>query len=165
MSMRSGGGGDDLNSEINVTPMVDIMLVLLIIFMITAPMMNNGVEINLPKVSTAKIEDPQGKLTLVISKTQQVYIGKTQVSWKDLGAKLAANERVKAEKELYIDADAALPYGVVVTAMAVAKNAGVEKVMMVTEPAGKDADLGLDLLDQTAGPVPAAAATPGGATP
>ena len=100
MSMRSGGGGDELNSEINVTPMVDIMLVLLIIFMITAPMMNNGVEINLPKVSTAKIEDPQGKLTLVISRNQQVYIGKTQVSWKDLGAKLAANERVKAEKEL-----------------------------------------------------------------
>ena len=165
MSMRSGGGGDDLNSEINVTPMVDIMLVLLIIFMITAPMMNNGVDINLPKVNTAKIEDPQGKLTLVISRTQQVYIGKTQVSWKDLGAKLAANERVKAEKELYIDADAALPYGVVVTAMAVAKNAGVEKVMMVTEPAGKDADLGLELLDQTAGPVPAGAATPGGATP
>ncbi len=165
MSMRSGGGGDDLNSEINVTPMVDIMLVLLIIFMITAPMMNNGVEINLPKAGAAKIEDPQGKLTLLISKTQQVYIGKTQVSWKDLGAKLAANERVKAEKELYIDADAALPYGVVVTAMAVAKNAGVEKVMMVTEPAGKDADLGLELLDQTAGPVPVAVPATGGAAP
>lgn len=151
MAMKSGGGGDDLNSEINVTPMVDIMLVLLIIFMITAPMMNNGVDINLPKVNTAKIEDPGGKLTLVINKSQQVFIGKTPVSWVDLGAKLAANERVKAEKELYIDADAALPYGVVVTAMAVAKNAGVEKVMMVTEPAGKDADLGLESLDKTAG--------------
>ena len=80
MAMKSGGGGDDLNSEINVTPMVDIMLVLLIIFMITAPMMNNGVDINLPKVNTAKIEDPGGKLTLVINKSQQVFIGKTPVS-------------------------------------------------------------------------------------
>jgi biopolymer transport protein TolR len=150
----SSGGQDDLNSEINVTPMVDIMLVLLIIFMITAPMMNSGVEINLPKANAAKIEDPQGKLTLVIDKTSRVYIGRTQVSWRELGAKLAANERVKAERELYIDADADLPYGVVVTAMAVAKNAGVEKVMMVTEPAGPDADLGLELLDTKAKAAP-----------
>jgi biopolymer transport protein TolR len=152
MAMSSrGGGGDELNSEINVTPMVDIMLVLLIIFMITAPMMNHGVDINLPKVSAKAVEDPEGKLKLVIDKQQRVYIGKTQVTWKTLKEKLAANEVIKVEKELYIDADAGLPYGVIVTAMAVAKNAGVEKVMMVTEPAsGSSTDAELDLLDKAA---------------
>jgi biopolymer transport protein TolR len=164
MGMSSSGGGDELNSEINVTPMVDIMLVLLIIFMITAPMMNHGVDITLPKVSAKAMEDPEGKLKLRIDKQQRVYIGETAVTWKTLQAKLAANERLKAEKELYIDADAGLPYGVIVTAMAVAKNAGIEKVMMVTEPAnGNSTETELDLLDKNAAaapPPPASGAAP-----
>ncbi|MBL0215257.1 MAG: ExbD/TolR family protein [Myxococcales bacterium] len=130
--MSSGGDGE-LNSEINVTPMVDVMLVLLIIFMITAPMMNTGVDLDLPKVTAKNIEDPEGKLVLSIDKTNRIFLGGTQVTWQDLKVKLAANERVKKESELYIEADTALPYGVVITAMAVAKDAGVEKVMMLTE--------------------------------
>ncbi len=132
MGMSSGGDGE-LNSEINVTPMVDVMLVLLIIFMITAPMMNTGVDLDLPKVTAKNIEDPEGKLVLSIDKTNRIFLGGTQVTWQDLKVKLAANERVKKESELYIEADTALPYGVVITAMAVAKDAGVEKVMMLTE--------------------------------
>ena len=132
MGMSSGGDGE-LNSEINVTPMVDIMLVLLIIFMITAPMMNTGVQLDLPQVTAKNIEDPEGKLVLSIDKANKVYLGGTQVTWQDLGTKLQANERVKKESELYIEADTALPYGVVITAMAVAKNSGVAKVMMLTE--------------------------------
>jgi biopolymer transport protein TolR len=133
MGMSSGGGDDELNSEINVTPMVDVMLVLLIIFMITAPMMNTGVDLDLPQVTAKNIEDPEGKLVLSIDKTQRIFLGGTQVTWQDLKTKLAANERVKKESELYIEADTVLPYGVVITAMAVAKEAGVAKVMMLTE--------------------------------
>ena len=132
MAMSSGGDGD-LNSEINVTPLVDVMLVLLIIFMITAPMMNTGVDLDLPQVTAKNIEDPEGKLVLSIDKSNRIFLGGTQVTWQDLKVKLEANERVKKESELYIEADTALPYGVVITAMAVAKNAGVAKVMMLTE--------------------------------
>ena len=144
MAMKSGGGGDDLNSEINVTPLVDVMLVLLIIFMITAPMMNMGVDLDLPQVTAQNVEDPQGKLVLSIAKNDRVFLGGTQVTWKDLEAKLKSNERVKKESALYIEADTNLPYGVVITAMAIAKNAGVQKVMMLTDPTQ---DLKLDELD------------------
>ena len=134
MAMKAGGG-DELNSEINVTPFVDVMLVLLIIFMITAPMMNNtGVELQLPQVTAQNIDDPEGKLVLSIKPTNEIFLGGTAVTWQDLEAKLKANERVKKEGALYIEGDTSLPYGVIITAMAVAKNAGVEKVMMLTDP-------------------------------
>ena len=134
MGMSGGGSGDELNAEINVTPLVDVMLVLLIIFMITAPMMNTGVDITLPSVTAQNVEDPEGKLVLSINPQRKVYLGGTQVMWKDLEAKLKSNERVKRESELYVEADKDLPYSVVITVMAVAKNAGVQKVMMLTEP-------------------------------
>jgi biopolymer transport protein TolR len=146
MGMSSGGGEDELKSEINVTPLVDVMLVLLIIFMITAPLMNTGVDIALPQVTASNIEDPEGKLVLSIGIDQKVHLGGTIVPWQELEAKLAANERVKRESELYIEADTKLPYGLVVTAMALAKKAGVTKVMMLTEPTE---NLKLDELDKT----------------
>jgi biopolymer transport protein TolR len=145
MAMKAGGG-DDLNSEINVTPMVDVMLVLLIIFMITAPMMNTGVDVDLPQVTAKNIEDPEGKLVMAIAKDNRIFLGGTQITWKELSAKLKANERVKRESALYIDADTNLPYGVVVTAMAIAKDAGVVKVMMLTNPTD---NLNVDDLDRT----------------
>jgi biopolymer transport protein TolR len=148
MAMKAGGSGDELNAEINVTPFVDVMLVLLIIFMITAPMMNNtGVELQLPQVAAKNIDDPEGKLVLSIKQTSEIFLGGTQVTWQDLEAKLKANERVKREAALYIEADTNLPYGVVLTAMAVAKDAGVEKVMMLTDPSDQ---LKLSDLDQKA---------------
>jgi biopolymer transport protein TolR len=151
MGMSVGGGDDELNSEINVTPFVDVMLVLLIIFMITAPMMNTGVSLDLPQVTAQNIEDPEGKLVLSIGKDSKIYLGGTQVTWKDLEAKLKANERVQREGALYIEADTALPYGVVITAMAVAKNAGVAHVLMLTSPTD---NLKLDDLDQAVGRLP-----------
>ena len=134
MGMSSGGGDGELNSEINVTPMVDVMLVLLIIFMITAPLLNTGVDLELPQVAAQNIEDPEGKLVLSINKDNKIFLGGTQVTWQDLEAKLKANERVQKESQLYVEADNSLPYGSVITAMAVAKNAGVAKVMFLTEP-------------------------------
>ena len=148
MGMKSGGT-DDLNSEINVTPMVDVMLVLLIIFMITAPLLNTtGVDVDLPQTAAKNIDDPEGKLVLSIDLAKKVYLGGTQVTWTDLEAKLKANERVKRESELYIEADAKLPYAIIITAMAAAKNAGVSKVMMLTDPAET---MTLEELDKTVG--------------
>ena len=139
MGMQVGlkGSGDDLNSEINVTPFVDVMLVLLVIFMITAPMMNTGVDISLPQIAAENLEDPEGKRGLSIDKNRLLYLGKTRVKWADLSVKLSTNQRVQVEKELYIEADQSLPYGVVVTAMATAKQAGVAKVMMLTDPSAQ----------------------------
>jgi biopolymer transport protein TolR len=147
----SSGGGDDLNAEINVTPLVDVMLVLLIIFMITAPMMNTGVSLELPQVTAQNIEDPQGKLVLSIAKDDKIFLGGTQVHWKELEAKLKTNERVQKESALYIEADNALLYGRVVTAMAIAKNAGVTRVMMLTAPSDT---LNLDDLDKNIAATP-----------
>ncbi|HEY6176008.1 MAG TPA: biopolymer transporter ExbD [Kofleriaceae bacterium] len=147
MAMKAGSG-DELNAEINVTPFVDVMLVLLIIFMITAPMMNNtGVDLQLPQVAAKNVDDPEGKLVMSIKKTNEIFLGGTQVTWQDLAAKLKANERVKQEAALYIEADTNLPYGVVLTAMAIAKDSGVEKVMMLTDPSDR---LKLSDLDQKA---------------
>jgi len=147
----STGGQDELNAEINVTPLVDVMLVLLIIFMITAPMMNTGVDIDLPQVTAKEVKDPEGKLILSIGVDRKLHISNTIIPWAQLPEKLQAlvKNRIdaKADSELYIEADTKLPYGVVVTAMAIAKNAGVTKVMMLTDPAE---NLDLNELDQTA---------------
>jgi biopolymer transport protein TolR len=110
------------------------MLVLLIIFMITAPMMNTGVSLELPNVAAQNVEDPEGKLVLSIAKDNKIFLGGSQVTWTDLEAKLKTNERVQKEGALYIEADTHLPYGVVITAMALAKNSGVQHVMMLTSP-------------------------------
>src|SRR5678815_4154992 len=115
MAMSSAGGDNELKSEINVTPLVDVMLVLLIIFMITAPMMNTGVSLELPQVAAQNIEDPEGKLVLSIAKDDKIFLGGTQIHWKELEAKLKSNERVKKESALYIEADNALLYGRVVS--------------------------------------------------
>src|SRR5688572_5822579 len=151
MAMSSGRGGDELNSEINVTPLVDVMLVLLIIFMITAPMMNTGVELELPQVAAQNIKDDEGPLVLSIAKGNQIMLGGSKLKWQDLETKLKTNDRVKAESALYIGADADLPYAVVVTAMAVAKNAGVTKVMLLTDPVD-NLQPRLGQLDQNTGP-------------
>jgi biopolymer transport protein TolR len=126
------GGGDELNSEINVTPFVDVMLVLLIIFMITAPMMNTGVAINLPQVTADAPSDKNAPLVLSIQKGKGIFLAGTPITWNDLEAKLKTNP--ETAKGLYVEADTDLPYGVVVTAMAIAHTAGIEKVMMLTSP-------------------------------
>ena len=147
----STSGGDELKAEINVTPMVDVMLVLLIIFMITAPMMNTGVDIDLPQVTAKEVKDPEGKLILSISVDRRLHISNAIIPWAQLPDKLKALIKNRADarqdSELYIEADTKLPYGVVVTAMAIAKNAGVTKVMMLTDPADH---LDLGELDKTA---------------
>ena len=79
MSMSSGGGGGSMLTEINVTPLVDVMLVLLIIFMVTAPMLQTGVDVNLPQAKAQTIPDDEGKLILTVTKDKRVFLGKLQI--------------------------------------------------------------------------------------
>ena len=136
MGMQVGGGSDSdgLNAEINVTPLVDVMLVLLVIFMVTAPMLNSAVDLELPEGEVTTLEDPDSKLILSVGKDRALFLGETKVPWADLAEKLRTNRRIQTERELYIEADKNLPYGVVVKAMAIARNSGVVKLQLVTDP-------------------------------
>jgi biopolymer transport protein TolR len=137
MSVGNGGGGSARPmADINVTPMVDVMLVLLIIFMVTAPLIEQGVKVDLPKTKAPNIDSAQPKLILGIDKNRHIFLGETEIPYAELKDKLSTNERIKREKELYLRADFTLPYGFVVDIMAIMKDAGVESLGMVTDPAG-----------------------------
>lgn len=123
-------------SEINVTPLVDVMLVLLIIFMVTAPMMQQGVNIDLPEVNASATNTAQDDMILNIASEGQLYFGsdsKNGFSLDGLGEKLNAIYANKEKKELFLRADKDIPYGFVVKVMALCQQAGVERVGMVTE--------------------------------
>jgi len=130
------GGGPQGGSitEINVTPLVDVMLVLLIIFMVTAPMLQTGVDVNLPQAKAQTIPDDEGKLILTVTKDKRVFLGKLQIPWDDVEKMLKNNAKLNEDKELYLHADKDLLYGDVVKIMAAVKQAGVDKLGMVTDP-------------------------------
>ncbi len=121
-------------ADINVTPLVDVMLVLLIIFMVTAPMLSMGIDVNLPRVKSKSIDLAEEKLILTINENKEIYLNKTRMPFQDLGAKLTAifNERV--EREIFLRADKNVPYGFVVEVMSEIRKAGVDKLGMITEP-------------------------------
>ena len=121
-------------TDINVTPLVDVMLVLLIIFMVTAPLIQSGVKVDLPRASAQQMEHAEEKLVLKITRDRRIYLGDVEISPADLEAKLSTNARVQKDKELYLHADRSLPYGQVVEIMAIARRAGVESLGMITEP-------------------------------
>ena len=135
MGMGSNrGSGRVTMSEINVTPMVDVMLVLLIIFMVTAPLIQQGVKVNLPEARAAPVEASEKKLVLSIDMQKRVYIGEAEVALDELEKKLAANAKAQSDKEVYLHADRDVPYGVVVDVMAAAQRAGITNVGMITDP-------------------------------
>jgi biopolymer transport protein TolR len=121
-------------AEINVVPLVDIMLVLLIIFMVAAPMIQQGVDVSLPKVVATELPADSDLLVITVHRTGRVFVGKTPVTLDGLGQKLGAIYARKGNKEAFLRADKDVPYGVVVRVMAEAKKAGIERLGMVTEP-------------------------------
>jgi biopolymer transport protein TolR len=121
-------------SEINVTPFVDVMLVLLIIFMVTAPMMLQGVDVDLPETTTQPLRVKDEPLILTVKKDAKYYIGRKQIPADVLKKKLEAIFEGRDSKELFLRADAEAPYGVVVKELAAAREAGAKQLGMVTEP-------------------------------
>ena len=121
-------------SEINVTPFVDVVLVLLIIFMVTAPMMQQGVDVDLPETTTQPLRMKDEPLILSIQKEGKYYLGRSEVPVDELQAKLEAIFDGRDSKEIFLRADSEAPYGVVVKGLAAAREAGASKLGMVTEP-------------------------------
>ncbi len=137
MGMSSGNGRGGAMSDINVTPLVDVMLVLLIIFMVTAPLITQGVKVDLPKTQAAAIEGDEKRLVLTLKADKSIYIGtndENPIPYESLETKLKTNARLQANPELYLHADRTLEYGFVVDIMAIIKRAGVTKLGMVTDP-------------------------------
>lgn len=128
--MKSNRGRNVL-SEINVTPFVDVMLVLLVIFMVTAPLLQQGIDVNLPKAK-GKDLPPEERITLVIKKGGFIYMNDNPVSLAQMGHKLQAIS--KLNPNVFLKADKDVPYGFVVEVMGEIKEAGIEKLGMITEP-------------------------------
>lgn len=129
---------DRLMSDINVTPFVDVMLVLLIIFMVTAPMMVQGVDVALPEATSKPLESETEPLIITIDKNNDIYINDYQVSLGFLQEKLIKVLEGRTDKEVYFRADKDIAYGIVVQVMSEIKSAGVEKLGMVTVPMDSD---------------------------
>ena len=133
--MTSGGNSNELMSDINVTPFVDVMLVLLIIFMVTAPMMIQGLNVDLPEATAKPLDSEKEHLIITIDKDHHVHINDYQVTVESLSAKLIKILQSRGDREVYLKADKNIPYGIVVQVMAEIKGAGVEQLGMITEPA------------------------------
>ena len=132
--MTLGSNSDRLMSDINVTPFVDVMLVLLIIFMVTAPMMIQGVDVALPEVTSEPLESKTEPLIISIDKENQVYINDFNVKIDFLQEKLDKILKGRSDRVVYLRADKSIPYGMVVLVMSEIRGAGIEKLGMVTEP-------------------------------
>lgn len=121
-------------SDINVTPLVDVMLVLLIIFMVTAPLMQQGIDVNLPKAKGKELRAEEERIIVIITKGNKIYINKNFIELSELGKKLQSIYERRTDKEIFLKADKDVPYGFVVRAMSEIRSAGIEKLGMVTEP-------------------------------
>ena len=136
--MTNDGNSDRLMSDINVTPFVDVMLVLLIIFMVTAPMMVQGVDVSLPEATSKPLESEKEPLIITINKNNKVFINDYQVSIGFLQEKLKKVLETRMDREVYFRADKDIPYGMIVQVMSEIKEAGVDKLGMVTIPIDSD---------------------------
>ena len=124
-------------SDINVTPLVDVMLVLLIVFMVAAPLMTTGVPIELPKTEAKPLPTPSEPLTISVQADRKVFIDKTEIALGDLAAKLQALAKNGNEEQLMVRGDTNVPYGAIMEVMGVLNGAGFTKISLVTSPAEK----------------------------
>ena len=136
MEIGSRGNSDrGTMSQINVTPLVDVMLVLLVIFMVTAPMMQQGVQVNLPKTESKALPAPEQTVVVSIERSGRLSINSAEIPAGELRTKLSRMFAGRSKKEVFLKADKDVPYGEVVKTMAEIKGAGIERLGMVTEPA------------------------------
>ena len=124
-------------AEINVIPLVDVVLVLLVIFMVTAPMLYRGMDITLPTSSSNNIK-PEARVVLTIERDQKVFVDKDPVPVGSLESRLKALKQDNAEVSVYLRADRDVPYGTVIAVMDGVKRSGIEKLGMVTDPATRE---------------------------
>jgi biopolymer transport protein TolR len=123
-------------SEINVTPLVDVMLVLLIIFMVTAPMLQQGVDVNLPQEGGGNLDPSRERLVITLAKNERIFLNDRRIDFPELEQTL--RQASGATREVFLRADKDIPYGLVVKMMAVIKQAGIERLGIVTVPADDD---------------------------
>ena len=134
MAMNQKNNNKSFMSDINVTPLVDVMLVLLIIFMVTAPMLMQGVEVNLPKTTTKHIKTQDEPLILTVNKEREIFIENHRIKLESLEIKVEKIFQNRRDKEILLRADEEVPYGFVMKVIAKVKQAGIDKLGMVTEP-------------------------------
>jgi biopolymer transport protein ExbD/biopolymer transport protein TolR len=120
-------------AEINVTPLVDVVLVLLIIFMITAPVLQSGIEVNVPKTKTVK-EITEERLVISIDKQQRVFLGNDAININEIGNALHRKIRDPQNQYIYVRADEDVPFGAFATVMDAVKSSGITNVSIVTQP-------------------------------
>jgi biopolymer transport protein TolR len=131
----NGNDSGRMVAEINVTPLVDVMLVLLIIFMVTAPMMTQGIDVKLPESSAPAIQSEEERLVVSVNQDRKIYINDNVVELETLGSRLLAIRENRRDKQgVLLRADEKIPYGYVVQVMSVMRQAGIEQIGMVTEP-------------------------------
>lgn len=133
LSPRSSRGREML-SEINVTPLVDVMLVLLIIFMVTTPLLEQGIPINLPQTVTTALEPDQKQVTVTLTKTKELYLAKEKISLLLLPEKLKMLISLDPRREIFVRADKEVPYGFVAEVMAEMRTVGITRIGLVTIP-------------------------------
>ena len=122
-------------SDINIVPFVDVVLVLLIIFMITAPILQSGIEVELPKTKTVK-EISDERLVVTIDRAQRIYLGNEAVNIRELGSKILQQSPDAKARAVYVRSDATVPFGSFATVMDALYQAGIQQVSVVTEPIG-----------------------------
>jgi biopolymer transport protein TolR len=133
MGMALGGRRRGGFRDINVTPLVDVMLVLLIVFMVTAPLLTTGLRIDLPEVQAAQTPVKDARLLVTVTKDERVLFGEDDVTGR-INEALKQNPRVQKERELYIRADKEARYGIVAEVVAAARNSGVESLNLLVQP-------------------------------
>ena len=135
MAFDDSGGEGGMISQINVTPLVDVMLVLLIIFMVSAPMLTQGVELDLPKESISQVDGEGEQLVVSITKNGDVFLGSNnKVPLEQVGVRIKGIVEQRKDKRVFIKADKSVPYGTVMAVMARVRRAGVYKVGLITDP-------------------------------
>ncbi len=134
--MQTNGGRDRrMLSEINVTPLVDVTLVLLIIFMVTTPMLQRGTDVKLPTAQASQVKEEE-RITLTVTRDSRILVNNKEVPRKELETRLKSMIGSGKERVLYLRGDARVPYGFVIDVMDAIKSSGIETVGMITERAG-----------------------------